>query len=410
MKNCLEAVYPKEKALLVQKLEGLYGILKKYNCYIAGGAITSIFTGAEINDIDVYFKNKKELFSCLVQEDSFNYILHVSKKAITVNFSDIPVQFIFMNYYTKAENIFKDFDFTVCMGAFDLQKDKFILHNDFFKDLAKKQLIFNPKTAFPLISCLRVKKYIDKGYRINNVELIKIILTINDLSIKTYEELEQQLGGMYGEDIMSNIDKSKPFNLKNIIEQLDEIDYINSEPKRVNSFMKKIIAIDNEYLRYATLLEYKIPYINFNDKKYMVLNEKECKFKEIEDYGFEENEDIFYHLEKCKLPNKFILYKFVKRVDQKYVSFYDNCFEYKIGDTIYPTSYGNGFLYCTELEGLKHSNYYAESNKALLKCEVDLKDIESIEFETTIRVKALKVLNIIDMKDETLFEEMEEWI
>ena len=132
----IEINYEKEKAKLKRLIPNTYKILKNYNCYIAGGAITSLFTGKDINDIDIYFKDKAELFRALYENFSSEYIIYVSKKAITFKVSNQEtIQFIYMNYYDKAEDIFDDFDFTICMGAFDIQKDIFILHEDFFRFL-----------------------------------------------------------------------------------------------------------------------------------------------------------------------------------------------------------------------------------------------------------------------------------
>lgn len=112
----IEINYNKEKAKLKRLIPETYKLLKNYNCYIAGGAITSLFTGKEINDIDVYFKNKSELFDLLYREFEGQYIIYVTKKAITFKLNDNEtVQFVYMNYYDTAKDIFNDFDFTVNM-------------------------------------------------------------------------------------------------------------------------------------------------------------------------------------------------------------------------------------------------------------------------------------------------------
>ena len=51
--DCIKVNYVKEKLKLKRMIPKTYEILKKYNCYIAGGAITSLFTEKEINDIDI---------------------------------------------------------------------------------------------------------------------------------------------------------------------------------------------------------------------------------------------------------------------------------------------------------------------------------------------------------------------
>src|SRR3972149_1788012 len=48
--------YLKEKFLLEKGINlDLLKLFKNTNCYVAGGAITSIFSGNKINDYDIYF-------------------------------------------------------------------------------------------------------------------------------------------------------------------------------------------------------------------------------------------------------------------------------------------------------------------------------------------------------------------
>lgn len=55
-------MYEFEKNKLKAHLgDNLYSTLKDYNCIIAGGMITSLFCNREINDVDVYFRNTKDL-------------------------------------------------------------------------------------------------------------------------------------------------------------------------------------------------------------------------------------------------------------------------------------------------------------------------------------------------------------
>lgn len=83
----LEMNYQKEKNKLKRLLPKTFEILKNYNCYIAGGAITSLFTGQDINDVDIYFKDKAELFRLLYEKFSYEYIIYISKKAISFKLS-----------------------------------------------------------------------------------------------------------------------------------------------------------------------------------------------------------------------------------------------------------------------------------------------------------------------------------
>lgn len=155
--------YEFEKKKLKQYIgEDLYRDLKKYNCIIAGGFICSLFTKREINDVDVYFRSKKELGKFLRNEMRNEWVISATNKAILFKKNGIDIQFIHFKYYKNAREIFKTFDFTVCMGAYDFNKEEFILHEDFLKHNSQRILMYNEQTAFPIISALRVDKYKNK--------------------------------------------------------------------------------------------------------------------------------------------------------------------------------------------------------------------------------------------------------
>lgn len=398
MKNeCIEIDYIKEKSKLKRLMPKTFQLLGKYNCYIAGGAITSLFTGKEINDIDVYFKSKNDLFDFLITELESEYIIYVTKKAITYKITNSEtVQFVFMNYYEEAKEIFEDFDFTINMGAFDIQKDKFILHKDFLKDNVNRKLVFNSNTAFPLVSGTRVRKYIMKGYEIDSLELTKILLTINNLKIKNYEDLEKHLGGMYGENILefTKEEKENEFNMLNILNKLEHYYDEEHEFKRENKEMGDLLDIKDAIVRFQKLLDLQIPCFEYNGNYYISIKK--------DDYVQIDEEMVGKYPELYMRNTKMIAYKFVHKVGDKYYSFYDERYEYKIGQEQLPN---NRFLYVCRYKDLKNTTYKNEKDKALLKCEIDLKDIENLN-NAQLEVKKLKVLEIKDINNESNVDEL----
>lgn len=168
--------------------------------YLAGGALTSIFSGVGINDLDVYFRSPKALSEFL--DNNSIYIQSATDKALTCTistskYSTVTLQCIYFDYFERAEDIFDSFDFTVNMAAYDFDSDEFVFHPEFFKDLAMKKLVFNPKTCFPIVSMMRSQKYIKRGYSIANKDFRKIILEVNKLDLSTKDNFIKQIGGMY---------------------------------------------------------------------------------------------------------------------------------------------------------------------------------------------------------------------
>ncbi len=190
--------------------------------FLAGGAITSVFTNKPIKDFDIYFKTKEDFLASLeTAYDSGWWCVAVTTRAITFLAKDSTVyQFMIFDWFPSADKIFKKFDYTCCMAALDLDIDELFTDTRFFADLSKRQLIFNHGTEFPLGSALRINKYKEKGFTIDNSEWLKVLLTCTFNMPKSWDELKNQLGGQYGEAV--TLDTTQEFTLENIIKTLEE--------------------------------------------------------------------------------------------------------------------------------------------------------------------------------------------
>ena len=114
-------VLNKELDLLKDKLsDDLIGLLKLTRGYIAGGAITSILSGAKINDIDLYFRTKEDMnYSFSVLKVRSKGKPYVTTNAISMRVLDTDIQLIVKEgYYGSPEDVIPQFDFTVNMVAF----------------------------------------------------------------------------------------------------------------------------------------------------------------------------------------------------------------------------------------------------------------------------------------------------
>lgn len=172
--------------------------------FAAGGAVTSVFTGKTINDVDVYFKSR-EAFEYAVADAYENSWWCVSSSKRAVTFSDnggTPVQFMHFDFFPTAGDIFDAFDFTVVMGALDFDTGEFAFHDDFLKHNSQRFLRFHPGTRYPLASATRVLKYQDRGYTIGKGDILKIALASRKVKIDTWEDLKDQIGGAYGEKVV----------------------------------------------------------------------------------------------------------------------------------------------------------------------------------------------------------------
>lgn len=253
--------------------EALWDLCADHGCIIAGGAITSIFTNAEINDYDVYFRSKEDftkVFSEVYREWQYSgygygeleYDLDfsdgvaavVTKKALLMFSGKSKIQFIVNDFYRTPEEIFAHFDFTCCMGALKMQEESFVLHEDFLKHNAQKYLSFNPATLYPLVSALRVNKYKDRGYSISKSQLLRVLLAVNKKEINDWETLADELGGLYGTSVEEIFDMNQPFDLDEVIEQLGNVEMSEKMLPNCSKGAKEIAmvikhAFTEEYLK-----------------------------------------------------------------------------------------------------------------------------------------------------------------
>lgn len=204
----------------IKELKAVTGVFK--GCFLAGGAITSKFSGKKIRDYDLYFKSR-EAFTEAVEAayDDGWWCLSVTDRAITfIENNETIFQLMCFDWFESAQAIFDRFDFTCCMAAIDLETDEFFRDPDFIRDVARRRLQFNHGTAFPLGSAMRVRKYQDRGYSIDDSEYLKILIACLFKKVECWDDLKKQIGGQYGEAMM--LDTSKDFTLPNAIESLEQ--------------------------------------------------------------------------------------------------------------------------------------------------------------------------------------------
>jgi hypothetical protein len=240
-----EISYTAEKNFLLYKLkQEILKIFKNNNAFIAGGAITSIFSHSEINDYDVFFKTEEDCLKTNKELDIFTEAFKFSssnssfsKVAVTLNantyklilgpsYKAITIQTISLKktFQLNPVKIFDSFDFTVCCGLFDFKTDKFYFHPEFFKHLAAKVLVYNTTNDHPITALLRILKYQKKGFTIDSINMLKIAIAIMNLNFKTNKEFVEGIRGMYIEGfkpVLSEYEKdNSPVDIVAIMNKL----------------------------------------------------------------------------------------------------------------------------------------------------------------------------------------------
>lgn len=199
-------------------------------CFLAGGALLSQLTKTPISDYDIYPKSEDALVDAVYQlvDDMGAFLVNKTDKALSFKVNEtnengdrLIYQLVYSDYFKSAEEIFALFDFSVCMVAYDFDTGEMIYGDHFMEDALGKVIRFNPKTRWPMNSITRLTKYRAKGYHITKPEYVKMILTAIDKGMpKSWDELEQAIGGTYGKEISLRADDLE-FNLENALSILD---------------------------------------------------------------------------------------------------------------------------------------------------------------------------------------------
>lgn len=348
-------------------LDSVFDLLKACNAMVVGGALTSILTRKEINDFDIYFKSQDAFAKAILDLRELNHVgsydlqfLCSTDKSVTLSTRNpktgdkVKVQFIHQDFYKSIFDVFADFDFTINMIGYDFSEDKVYRHKDVMQHLSQRLLCVNTGTKFPLVSVLRVNKYLDRGYHISKKEMVKLLLRLTTLELNSYEDVKKHVGGMYGRNIDQLIDTTKPFSIDEVLEQFNNLEYdayenVPYEPEDYDTYIHNMLE-DFDYS--------KLPYL-----KWVVKTE----------------------------------------IDGVYKSWYDEKFEYKLGETSIPVKssmfYDNSGIHCDKNYDLLHKGSH---NKEYVLIRLDPVD----ESEENTRFKSgVKVVEEL-----TGVETQEDWI
>lgn len=224
--------------------------------FVAGGALTSAFTGAPINDVDIYFKSQEDFINAVEQAyDEGLWCVSATDRAVTFAHGSSIIQLMHFDFFETPEAIFDAFDFTVAMAAYDIDKEEFVFHQDFLKHASQRFLRFHSGTRYPYGSLLRVLKYQQRGYSIGKGDLLRIGLSLQKVSLNSWDDLAIAVGGQYGEKALLETDA--PFSMEAAVDLFKDIEFITSKPCNEmpgNAYdLLQKVGIEAEHLKHAWL-------------------------------------------------------------------------------------------------------------------------------------------------------------
>lgn len=369
--------------------------LKKYKCWIAGGAILSIFTGEEVNDVDVFFRSKEDVFNVINSRSGNWYFTKWS--ATTSDIIRKPIQLVYKNTFSSVEEIFKTFDFSVCCAAYDCETEEFVFGDTFFEDVMSRTIHFNHHTDGAIMTLPRIAKYQERGYSFPKPELMKVGLTLANYNLQSWDDVSNVLSGTYGSSFSNLADNMKEKGVDfsfdeaiNVISKCEE-DNIDDEDNRcyISAFgcadtIRKYLGLPIKYF-----VHNNVPYdTNF------------CKLTSVPEGS------TCVELESLvKLP--LTLYKSIERNGR---STYDSNFVYKQGEYAVANDNLKDRVKIAHGAGLyfrRYVNEVTESNRALVIAKVFNYDdimIETLgEKQSYVVCKRAFIERITTDNDEIMF-------
>ena len=191
-----EKMYEKQKYVLDKLLKKVGVKLEDdLDFYIAGGALTSVFSNTKINDLDIFFSHPGDHLKFRDKVFPGKKPSFVTDCAISYVVKKIRIQLIKI-FYGEPYRVINGFDYTVCMAAYYPKKSDIILDERFLQHLAAKELHYSNLSEYPFSALWRAGKYIRRGFSFPATEMIKLALAINKLEIVTYRDLKKQLEGI----------------------------------------------------------------------------------------------------------------------------------------------------------------------------------------------------------------------
>lgn len=116
--------------------------------------------------------------------------IFLSTNAITL--SD-KIQLV-IRFYGTAEEIHKNYDFEHCKNVYDYGSNTLTLLPSAMEAILSKNLRYTG-SLYPICSLFRMRKFLDRGWRISAGEIVKMSFQISKLNLNDMNVLKEQLTG-----------------------------------------------------------------------------------------------------------------------------------------------------------------------------------------------------------------------
>lgn len=147
----------------------------------------------------------------------------ISSNAITL--SD-KLQIV-LRFYGEPDEIHLNYDFVHCTSYWTSWNKELVLRQEALESILSKELRY-VGSKYPICSIVRLRKFINRGWRINAGQILKMCMQISELDLTSVEVLEDQLTGVdtaYFVQLIHNLKEKDPerVNAGYLVEIIDRM-------------------------------------------------------------------------------------------------------------------------------------------------------------------------------------------
>jgi hypothetical protein len=144
---------------------------------------------------------KKALDTENEQEKKYRPVF-LSTNAITLSGK---VQIV-LRFYGKAEEIHANYDYVHCTCYWTSDTGTLVLRPEAMESMLARELRYTG-SKYPVCSLVRMRKFIQRGWRVNAGQILKMVMQINELDLKNISVLQDQLTGVDSAYFVQLIDR-----------------------------------------------------------------------------------------------------------------------------------------------------------------------------------------------------------
>lgn len=154
--------------------------------------VPSSGVAAEDSNVDMT-QPHEDVFDKVPEEDSGEKYrpIYLSSNAITLS---NKIQLV-IRFFGNPDEIQKNYDFVHCTSYWTSKDDDLNLRPEAVEAILNKQLIYSG-SKYPVCSMIRTRKFINRGWKINAGQYLKIAFQISQLNLGDVKVLEDQLIGV----------------------------------------------------------------------------------------------------------------------------------------------------------------------------------------------------------------------